>query len=262
MKRLFCFVAALSFAYFLSAQTQLVNQNRPLPNLGKKFTVVAHLVQDSLGKTAIDSLKAKAVVKGLSAFFAPIGVSFEVCKINLIPNYSFYTLKGQNDYKEMLNQHHEKNRINMFFVDVYSGGELFGAADSLGIADLESKGIVVNKAFATEKNVAHLMGHYFGLVHTFEKAGELVKRTNCATAGDRICDTPADPYKLGNLITDYLDLKIPCRFADKSRDSKGEYYTPDLGNFMSMYYPCYCSFSQEQLQLMADNYLKSSPKMW
>jgi hypothetical protein len=262
MKGIFCFVLALSFANFLSAQTELVNQNRPLPNLGKKFNVVAHIVQDSSKNPVLDSNAVKNTVRKLSAYFAPIGVSFEVCKINLIPNYTFYDLKGPNDYQEMLNQYHLENRINLFFVNRYNGGELFGFADSLGIADMKDKGIVINKAAASEKQMAHLMGHYFGLMHTFETPGELVKRTNCTTAGDRICDTPADPYELGDLLSDYLDSEYPCRFISKKRDAKGEYYTPDVGNFMSMYFPCYCSFSREQLDLMAKNYLQSSPKMW
>jgi hypothetical protein len=263
MKGIFCFVLALSFANFLSAQTELVNQNRPLPNLGKKFTVVAHIVLDSLKKPAIDSNDVKSTIKKLDAFFAPIGVSFEVCKINRIPNYSFYVLKSAKDYREMLNQYHVSNRINMFFVDTYPSGEPMGYADSLGIASLTDKGIVVNSKGISEKKVAHLMGHYFGLMHTFAgTTKELVKRTNCATAGDRLCDTPADPFELGEPLDDYLDLQYPCRFINKQRDAQGEYYTPDVGNFMSYYFPCHCSFSREQLELMAKNYLLTSPKMW
>ena len=38
--------------------------------------------------------------------------------------------------------------------------------------------------------MAHEMGHYLGLYHTFE--GLNCANTNCATDGDRVCDTPPD----------------------------------------------------------------------
>ncbi|MDM7916176.1 MAG: M43 family zinc metalloprotease, partial [Candidatus Eisenbacteria bacterium] len=42
---------------------------------------------------------------------------------------------------------------------------------------------------------SHEVGHYFDLFHTHETAygRECVDGSNCGTAGDRLCDTPADP---------------------------------------------------------------------
>jgi hypothetical protein len=223
---------------------------------------VAHIVKDSLGNLAVDSNDVKSLIADVNKFFAPIGASFEVCFVNVIPNYAFFELRDGQEYKEMLNMYHVDNRINMFFVKT-SFGELFGYADPKGIENVEDGGIVVLKSQMIDARVAHLMGHYFGLVHTFETKGELVKRTNCTTTGDNICDTPADPYDLANVLEDYLDIpNNPCLFIDKSRDANSEYYTPDVGNIMSMYYPCYCSFSYEQLKLMAETYLNAPQKMW
>jgi hypothetical protein len=99
-------------------------------------------------------------------------------------------------------------------------------------------------------------------MHTFETKGELVDGSNCLTAGDNLCDTPADPYEMGADPTDYLSRQEFCRFNDKSKDSAGQYFVPDVGNIMSMYFMCYCSFSQDQLRLMAENYILSSSKLW
>jgi hypothetical protein len=52
-----------------------------------------------------------------------------------------------------------------------------------------------------EMGLAHEVGHYFNLYHTFEnhfgaeqQHGCATPSVNCLTAGDKLCDTPADPY--------------------------------------------------------------------
>tara|TARA_R110001592_G_scaffold119491_5_gene322650 strand:- start:2429 stop:2758 length:330 start_codon:yes stop_codon:yes gene_type:complete len=109
------------------------------------------------------------------------------------------------------------------------------------------------------------MGHYFGLPHTWAGANapgsELADGSNCTTAGDQICDTPADPFIEGTEGEDYVD--DDCRFIDMQQDANGDYYTPDIGNIMS-YYPdrCKCGFSHDQFWVMVNTYLNSNPKMW
>ena len=43
----------------------------------------------------------------------------------------------------------------------------------------------------------HEVGHFYGLPHTHDQGNELVNGSNCATAGDNFCDTPADPNLSG-----------------------------------------------------------------
>lgn len=262
MKKVICFIFALSCTFLTIAQTDLVHKNKPLPQVNKSLTIVAHIILDSLKSPVADSNTIKQEIANMNKYFAPIGLSFQICKVNLIANYAFEDLKDSEELEEMLNMHHVDNRINMFFVNQYSGGEFYGAADSLGILDVEYGGIVVNKQAIKATFMAHLMGHYFGLTHTYTQGGELVKGSNCATAGDKICDTPADPFKEGDNYKDYLDPLKSCLFVDKSKDAQNEYYTPDLGNIMSAYRDCFCSFSYEQLKLMANNYNNAPRKMW
>jgi choice-of-anchor C domain-containing protein len=55
--------------------------------------------------------------------------------------------------------------------------------------------------------LAHEFGHYFSLTHTFETGFFGVElqgvcqavAPNCASAGDLVCDTPADPFPFGDL---------------------------------------------------------------
>ena len=75
---------------------------------------------------------------------------------------------------------------------------------------------------------AHETGHFFGLPHTFNpdesQTTELADGSNCSTDGDKICDTPADPY-----LTDSDETWIEdCAFVYEGKDANGDYYDPDM----------------------------------
>lgn len=104
--------------------------------------------------------------------------------------------------------------------------------------------------------LTHEMGHYWGLEHTF--AGpELANGSDCTTAGDAICDTPADPY-MGPPLDQYL---TDCIFTGMMQDPNGDWFDPDVGNIMSYYSGCRCHFSYQQYERMAQTYL-NGPGMW
>ena len=85
-------------------------------------------------------------------------------------------------------------------------------------------------------HLAHEMGHCLGLYHTHETAfgTELVSGTNCSTAGDLICDTPADP-----LINSTNVNGTTCVYFGTETDPSGASYSPDVTNNMS-YSPFDC----------------------
>lgn len=66
----------------------------------------------------------------------------------------------------------------------YRHGE--GGYATLPLAANTTDGIVVTRF---QLLLAHEMGHYLGLYHTFEGA---CQNNNCATDGDKVCDTPPD----------------------------------------------------------------------
>ncbi len=270
MKKIFSvafFIATFFASFSVAAQDQLVAKNMPLPNLHKKFTIVAHITQDTTGAIGIDTTLLKAMVANeVGLYFAPIGVSFEVCKIDIIPNYAFDKIDVKKEDMEMLKIHHVANRINVFILSATGvAPPMCGFAKLGGIANLLGDGVFLQKNCLSAITFAHELGHYFGLEHTFEIAHgkELVNGSNSATAGDGIIDTPADPLDLKKQsdLTKYVSTTKDCRFINKWKDANGDYYVPDVGNIMS-YYPCQCSFTVGQLQKMADTYLAAPEKMW
>ena len=90
-------------------------------------------------------------------------------------------------------------------------------------------------------NLAHEMGHYLGLYHTFE--GGCVN-TNCLTDGDRVCDTPPDratgsACNFNSCATDADDVSVNNPFATDVDDSTWNLmdYSPSV---------CYSGFTPGQ----------------
>ncbi|MEL6864030.1 MAG: M43 family zinc metalloprotease [Bacteroidota bacterium] len=230
---------------------------------------MAHIVRDSFSDPGVTEQEILDNFVILNEAFEPICAAFEVCEFNYINNFQYDTLQG-NDWAEMQVRFNKNNRINMYFVTAVEGDAICGFATLGGITNLESGGIVILKGDcvgAGAKTLPHEMGHYFNLYHTFEADANGPSTVSedepeCSNNGDLVCDTPADPFMVGDDVEDYVDVDLGCRFISPLTDSNGEAYVPDVGNYMS-YYPdrCRCGFTYGQYVRMAEHYL-SSIGMW
>jgi hypothetical protein len=102
--------------------------------------------------------------------------------------------------------------------------------------------------------ITHELGHFFSLPHTFNgwEGGnipgpgqlELVNGSNCSTAGDYFCDTPAD----------FLSARWNCPYVGTKTDPTGTPYNPDPSLYMS-YASDICTnrFSNLQIGAMQAN---------
>lgn len=252
-------LTVIIFIFCIPFQTfcQLNYKYESLPCLNKKFSILAHVTINESGDTEITEETISGAIDSLNNFFEPICVSFEICAFDTISNWQFNELNDNDEWQDMQVKYHKANRINMFFVADTQLPNACGFAGLGGINNLESGGIVIQKIDCVGpgiKTIPHEMGHYFGLVHTFVGNGdELVNGANCDTAGDNICDTPADPFVEGDDVALYVDVGEGCRFISPKLDANGEYYRPDVGNIMS-YYPntCRCGFTHQQYLKMAE----------
>ncbi len=239
----------------------------PLPCLNKQFSIVAHIVRDTFGQANIQESDIENNLVSLNQYFEPICASFEICEYNYIDNFQYDAINtDQNDWQEMRTKFNRTRRINIFFVEEIADEPYCGFASLGGIAAVENVGIVIVKECVGQDaaTITHEMGHFFGLFHTFEGADgpnpEAVDGSNCETAGDLVCDTPADPFIEDDPVGDYVNGD--CRFVSPKIDPvTGEYYVADVGNIMS-YYPCRCGFTYGQYVRMANTYLNANPKMW
>lgn len=243
---------------------QYTFKHSSLPCLDKTFTIVVHVFPDSLRKQYnIVEANVRQAVASVNPFFEPICARFEICEFRYHDNWQYDTLRSTAEQMpEITTKYNVERRINMYLVDSFENPYArCGLATLNGINDPVSSYVLVRKSCLDARTIAHELGHFFNLKHTFEGNGaELVDGSNCTTEGDGICDTPADPYVPGEPFEAYLGAQ--CRFISGKRDAKGDYYNPDVGNIMS-YYPCdTCGFTWGQLNAMAEAYLSSAIKFW
>ena len=234
-----------------------------LPQVNKRFLVVLHITQDSLGTPSLDAAgiaQAKSDIIAGSGLFSKIGVSFEaVDEVNMVENHRFHTIEEEEELTELAQLHSVINRINLFIIDGFEGGLTGGCGIAGDFSMFMAAGCFNPGSFG------HETGHIFGLSHTFNpddsQTLELVNGSNCTTEGDGICDTPADPY-IPNDTTGIVWVE-DCAFIYDEKDANGEFYDPDLGNIMSYYFEaCACGifFTDGQLRQMAATYQNTPSK--
>jgi hypothetical protein len=164
--------------------------------------------------------------------------------------------------------------INVFVVNDAGSGSTGSVS---GYYDIQDDWIVVSRKVIKggEATLAHEIGHFLSLVHPhlgwdgqswnssitgpnasfFAPDGqtptEKVDGSNCATAGDKLCDTPAD-YNLG------LYWKQSCEYVGDARDSDAVLLDPDESLIMSYFSDeCRNRFSPQQIALMQADYTSS-----
>jgi len=220
-----------------------ISRANPVDRLHRKVSIVAHIVRDSLWVPSHSESSIISAINNLNTLFEPIALSFEVCQFRYIDNYNFHDLVYEEEEPEMLANYNEPNVINMYFVN------------SISIYNMPAGGYAGNIiVIAILGAIPHEMGHYLGLVHTFQNGGGLVNSPDCTADGDGICDTEADPY--------YPLIPMDgCNIAEDLVDANGDYYVPPTDNIMS-YYGCACKFTQGQYNAMAAYFLAVRNNLW
>jgi len=234
------------------ARVQAVNSLLPHDTcLHRELSIVFHIVLDSMKQPGVTIADLDACVNKLNDGWKPICVAFKRCSVNYIPDYNYNEWKDNLHEPTCFPNYCATKTINIFLVDnIVTGGGMSGPAGYAGGMLVNGHNIIVMRKDAfTSTTALHEMGHYFGLPHTFIGGNELVRRTNCSTAGDGFCDTEADPYSQGD------DPNAPCNFISGPKDANNDYYTPPLDNYMTYFKNCRCRFTQEQYNFMVYTFL-------
>lgn len=82
--------------------------------------------------------------------------------------------------------------------------------------------------------LAHEVGHCLGLLHTHETAYGFgyINGSECTQNGDRVCDTPADPWSFNGILPCFSNNN--CMYTGNCTDPNGgSLYSPPYSNIMS-----------------------------
>jgi hypothetical protein len=264
-----CSIAQVDFCgtHFSEAQRNLELSGASGPytspvKLNKTLSVTVHVVRDQFGATGVIEDQINSAIEQLTNDFAPVGLSFTICDWNYIDNYHLNSINLANNQDQALRiQHYKANTINLYFVSTLQANtstELMGVTWLPADDGNNRDAIILSKAHVLGPVLTHQVGHFFGLYHTHETTfgNERADGSNCATAGDLCCDTPADPNLL-NMVDDR------CEYTLDLKDANGQSYVPTTVNYMSFSRAsCTCMFSDEQYTRVLNNWHLYKQHLW
>lgn len=162
--------------------------------------------------------------------FLPAGFQFYLCdSVNYLNNSILDDFDAGLNYSDSLElvAQNKDDAINIYYVNESNAG---GRSNFISGDKFYNWMFVVNGVWQGGETLTHEMGHYFNLYHTHEtfQGAELVNGSNCSTAGDYVCDTPADTYP-----TNY-DI-VSCNYDGTAKDGNNQSYAPNTDNLMSYY---------------------------
>lgn len=205
-----------------------------------------HAVVNEQGNT-IDLNTLYGDIEFLNKSFLPINVQFYICSaIDYIRKPSLYTITSEKLMDSLSLNFNESGTINLYYVGSIPYQDACGFS-SIGPSS-GGRIILANSCMGYGgKVLIHELGHFFNLFHPHESYNgvkELVSGSNCATGGDLICDTPADPDLTGKVNQD-------CIYIGTDKDSENQPYKPDVSLYMSYgTRSCLNKFSPQQYQRM------------
>lgn len=209
--------------------------------------VRAVIVRKEDGTGGVSNQDVLNAIKRANEDFRGSNLWFKLCgDINYIDETWLYDFKTRHEDR-LVEMNSIINVINIYFVNSINK-DVFPTIGGYAYYPGSTKKIVVMTNDLTNESshtLSHELGHSFGLFHTHRYnnriTDELVDGSNCNSAGDLLCDTPADPNLNGRVDND-------CNFVLTMYDSNGDVFNPNTKNIMSYTSKeCREEFSPQQL---------------
>jgi len=183
--------------------------------------VYFHIVRETNGSNAFVPNDVDDILNNLNEVFNPHGIFLNNSGTGFINNSGFVNIDDDNEANNLATINVIPDAINYYIVETLWNtptGTVTGTALSI-----PSKALVIRNSRTLLETSPHELGHCLNLYHTFETAFgvEALNGSNCSSAGDLICDTPAD-----------------------SNQGPVGGFNPDLTNIMS-YYPSRDHFTDD-----------------
>lgn len=229
--------------------------------------IKAHVFGDDDETGYTDSNDINMDMAYLNKFYKPLNVQFYFSgeSFSYYPDTALNNWQDDGDADNFHAEHGVSNAINMYIArSVVLGGQYAGGWSYVAPSwqAYNMMWIVGGQmAIYDGKTTGHEMGHYFGLMHTFndstheeESWRELVTRNfneqwprisaNCEDAGDYVCDTESDPYGFDDATVEN------CVYTGQITDANGDLFRPNIPNLMDYYWCMQGGFTPGQYERM------------
>lgn len=283
--RVLCLLISLVFAAPLAATAQLINQPALLcgtENLSPadrqaleaeaalalrlkqvKATITyvpirPHIIRKSDGTGGYTMASLNNVMALTNKYYLQNGVGIQFYFSGTTPDYidndALYAQYRQTTDDATVAPRDVTNALNQYYIHKFDNANLGGYAQFPANNVGSTRTIILDENSDDDMGnrlVPHELGHTFNLLHTFESymGYERVTRgagANCTTAGDFVCDTPADPYGRFSGATSSCVVGCPPTYTCSFTDEQGNKYAPSPTNIMSYYFPCIHDFTAGQ----------------
>lgn len=215
--------------------------------------IAPHIVRQSDGSGGLPDARYWQAVADANEHYADAQIVFYTPDpIDYIDSDAYYfDIDTLNEIDILRSTNTVPSAINMYFTEFldYEAGALCGISaftfSSVQAIAMRNSCTANDAGAGNHSTFSHEIGHYFDLFHTHEPAfgDEYVDGSNCDSAGDLVCDTPADP-QLSSAVVD----PATCAYTGSALDPQGDPYAPDPSQLLSYSLKhCRDNFSPESL---------------
>jgi hypothetical protein len=211
----------------------------------KSFNLAFYITSNKKRIPVLDQNQIPDIVSNLNQDFESTSISFYSSNTKFIDDYNYRMIDSLLELSELPKFFGTPESINIFIVDsivydiqahvmvdtvIYDTSFIHSYVPKI-LSENNRDYVFITPQYLYNSEFVHQLAHLFGLLHTNEtKTGyEYVNGSNCETAGDKICDTPADGI---------------------GTDAYGRSYIPIPGNYMSSNPSGACHFTPRQIKRM------------
>ena len=216
-----------------------------LIELNQSLHIHVYIVKKDSDGTEFNSVQVADAISVTDDALKKIGVNLILVDTTIIDNYQLNNIREGRSDENLTAQYNQKNVINLYLVDYLFTSDNKAVCGYTYYPSAGIDNIFIRKSCFSTSFFIEQFGHLLNLYHTHETAfgSELADKSNCETAGDLCCDTPADPD------LSKVSIDADCSYSGSQKDGNGNYYAPTTSNYMSYSTEeCRCTFTNDQLK--------------